>query len=562
MTLEQVAERFDAADLMPQEKALRSLKRCRPDRPPVYRHGDVYHLDPFDAELSLWAFRLGLRPARGAPPPDDETPQEARERQRRNEERRAKEAADLASMRRAVIRAFPSADPAALVVLDVDDGHVARFAGDNLGEAVEHLAQFDVLAAVNARPTFISLGIDVASRRIHELRPSQKTIRASARGTVLNITMEHLLRSSCGIKRRWGREDPLRKLLDAGKTDRLLDRLEAEVMDLAALYHFGRLQHVLRIRWRTLDEIIRVHWVQFDEWGIWDWARLASKAGQPLEVVAGSAPDPDDPWGSAEWCTLYSPEGYVPVLVTSNRDLIQIRDVQRLRMARPGDWHAPLPPEAAGPSTSVGSGWKASRADERILRVRITLALEGEPVWRVIELPAGSSFWDLHVAIQDVMGWLDYHLHSFGVRDPDDGSRVEIGIPLDDMPIDEEPPPLPSWRVPVLRFLNSEQPECTYIYDFGDWWVHELRLEALEPADPTLDYPRCIDGARACPPEDVGGTFGYEEFLEVLADPNHEDHEHYKTWSGGQFDPEAFDAAAVTFRDPGEHWATAFCVRT
>jgi hypothetical protein len=85
-----------------------------------------------------------------------------------------------------------------------------------------------------------------------------------------------------------------------------------------------------------------------------------------------------------------------------------------------------------------------------------------------------------------------------------------------------------------------------YEYDFGDGWRHEVLFEGCLRAERGRCYPVCIEGARACPPEDVGGTWGYEEFLEAMADPDHEQHEEFRDWIGARFYPEAFDPAAAT----------------
>jgi hypothetical protein len=82
-----------------------------------------------------------------------------------------------------------------------------------------------------------------------------------------------------------------------------------------------------------------------------------------------------------------------------------------------------------------------------------------------------------------------------------------------------------------------------YEYDFGDGWQHEILLEKVSPCDPTVRYPRCLDGARACPPEDCNGMGGYMNFLETISDPGHEEHEECLDWIGGEFDAEKFDAA-------------------
>jgi hypothetical protein len=131
-------------------------------------------------------------------------------------------------------------------------------------------------------------------------------------------------------------------------------------------------------------------------------------------------------------------------------------------------------------------------------------------VWRRIQVPEGYSFWDLHVAIQDAMGWKDYHLHEFIVVDAKTRRVKRIGIPDDEMP--DGPPSLAGWKVPIGRYLTYGTDPVRYRYDFGDDWEHTVEFEELLPADEGA-YPRCIGGAGACPPEDVGGTSGYAEFL-------------------------------------------------
>ena len=180
-------------------------------------------------------------------------------------------------------------------------------------------------------------------------------------------------------------------------------------------------------------------------------------------------------------------------------------------------------------------------------------------VWRRIQVPAKYSFWDLHVAIQDAMGWLDYHLHEFRLLDAAERQVASIGIPTEDDPQDR--PVVPGWQVPLSKFFdqrNWHAPPAMYAYDFGDDWQHVLVHEGFESADDNRKYPRCVAGEGRCPPEDCGGVHGYAEFLEVIADPDHEEHELTLRWAGGQFDPEAFDPAAVKFDDPKKRWKKAF----
>jgi len=84
-----------------------------------------------------------------------------------------------------------------------------------------------------------------------------------------------------------------------------------------------------------------------------------------------------------------------------------------------------------------------------------------------------------------------------------------------------------------------------YLYDFGDGWEHRVTIEKALPADPAVKLPQCLDGANACPPEDVGGSPGYEDFLAAIRDPAHEERDAMLEWCGGAFDPTAFDVEAV-----------------
>jgi hypothetical protein len=180
-----------------------------------------------------------------------------------------------------------------------------------------------------------------------------------------------------------------------------------------------------------------------------------------------------------------------------------------------------------------------------ILRLRITLNEIMPTIWRQIEILSNASFWDLHVAIQDSMGWLDCHLHEFLVTDR--GNELRVGIP-DDSGWGE--PLIPGWERELSTALSAAGDRVGYTYDFGDGWEHEVILEAIESEQPGVVYPRCIAGGRRCPPEDCGGPWGYERLLEVLADPNHEEHAELLEWVGGRFDPEAFSAGDVVFDDP------------
>ena len=113
-------------------------------------------------------------------------------------------------------------------------------------------------------------------------------------------------------------------------------------------------------------------------------------------------------------------------------------------------------------------------------------------------------------------------------------------------------------EIPILRYLSAKGAQAAYTYDFGDGWKHTVVVEDVLPRVPGAIYPRCVGGRRKCPPEDVGGVWGYERFLSALADPTHEEHESYLIWVGGSYDPEGFDADSVRFDDPEKRWRIAF----
>lgn len=187
-----------------------------------------------------------------------------------------------------------------------------------------------------------------------------------------------------------------------------------------------------------------------------------------------------------------------------------------------------------------------------IFQLKITLNDIDPPIWRRIQVPDSHTFWDLHVAIQDAMGWSDTHLHEFLVTDPASGVPVRIGV------AESNHHPSSGGDVPVARYLRLERPRATYIYDFGDHWRHTILLESVLPRDQELKYPHCLAGERACPPEDCGGPPGYGDLLEAIGDPKHEEHEASIDRVDRGFDPEVFDIAKVNFDDPKERWKERF----
>jgi Plasmid pRiA4b ORF-3-like protein len=169
--------------------------------------------------------------------------------------------------------------------------------------------------------------------------------------------------------------------------------------------------------------------------------------------------------------------------------------------------------------------------------IKITLRHSRPPIWRRLQVPSSSTLEELHNAIQSAFGWENYHMWVF------ETSGAQYGIADRDLDI----------RNAAAKRLDQVAgrtgAKLSYTYDFGDDWEHDLVVDAVTGAEPGVAYPRCLSGRRACPPEDCGGIWGYDELLEILADPAHEEHIERLEWLGldsaDEFDPAAFDLDTV-----------------
>jgi hypothetical protein len=187
---------------------------------------------------------------------------------------------------------------------------------------------------------------------------------------------------------------------------------------------------------------------------------------------------------------------------------------------------------------------------DRVYQFKISLKKIKPPIWRRIQVPETYTFWGLHVAIQDVMGWKDTHLHHFEIVNPSTGMKEEIGIPDEDFEMEHII--FHGWKRKITSYFTTENNNADYIYDYGDDWEHTITMERILPRERGIIYPICIAGERSCPPEDCGGTSGYEDFLEIIMDPNHKEYEETLTWVEGTFDPEHFDITEVVFDNPNK----------
>jgi len=194
---------------------------------------------------------------------------------------------------------------------------------------------------------------------------------------------------------------------------------------------------------------------------------------------------------------------------------------------------------------------------KNVYQFKITLLGIEPPVWRRIQVPESYTFWDLHVAIQDSMGWRDCHLHQFTLAKPSTGGVHEIGIPGDDdFSMGESV--LPGWKQKIASWFTMNNSEAEYVYDFGDDWEHTIVLEKILPAEENVRYPICIKGERACPPEDCGSIPGYEDLCEVMKNKDGEEYQEMFEWLGGEYDPDHFCVEDVRFDDPKKRFKRAF----
>jgi Plasmid pRiA4b ORF-3-like protein len=182
-------------------------------------------------------------------------------------------------------------------------------------------------------------------------------------------------------------------------------------------------------------------------------------------------------------------------------------------------------------------------AQDQIARLRITLDKVKPPVRRSIEVPLSIRLDRLHRVLQIVMGWEDYHLYEFRI-----GRDVVYGVPDPNGDVLGSRTRRANKTTLASLLAQTSNKTFKYVYDFGDDWLHTVKLEALAAPEPQTTYPRLLAAKGRCPPEDVGGPWGYAQYLEAMADPGHELHAQMVEWRGPDFDPNTVDEAAIQTR--------------
>ncbi len=199
---------------------------------------------------------------------------------------------------------------------------------------------------------------------------------------------------------------------------------------------------------------------------------------------------------------------------------------------------------------------KNVKTSQPVFQFKITLNDSQPKIWRRIVVPKEYSFFDLHVAIQDAMGWTDGHLHGFLIEKEKSSKRrtmMSFPNPEDDW-AGEDNDTLDERSQYIADYFGVIVKQCIYTYDFGDSWDHTVFFERELPANTGVKYPQCIAGKNACPPDDCGGVWGYSELQTAIQNPKHPRHGELLEWLGlnhpSQFDPAAFDPSGVQFQNP------------
>ena len=169
-----------------------------------------------------------------------------------------------------------------------------------------------------------------------------------------------------------------------------------------------------------------------------------------------------------------------------------------------------------------------------IYQLKIVLREISPPIFRILQIKGNANLGKLHDYMQGVMGWKDCHLHEYKIKEQRYRAYEQMYEEIDEPDMHDE-------REYRINKLLQEGDSVEYIYDYGDCWKHTITVEKIISPEDGVYYPICTYGERACPPEDCGGPWGYEELLAILKDPEHEEHENYTDWVGDDFDSDKFD---------------------
>jgi hypothetical protein len=173
--------------------------------------------------------------------------------------------------------------------------------------------------------------------------------------------------------------------------------------------------------------------------------------------------------------------------------------------------------------------------------LKITLEGTKPPIWRRLQVPSNANLGWLHAVIQVAMGWTNSHLHQLIV-----GERMYSDPTFELAEFEGDPEVFDANKTVIHEIAPRVKSAFVYEYDFGDSWEHRVTVEKILDPDPgTPRIAQCLDGERACPPEDCGGVWGYANLLKIIRNPKHREYEEMMEWLGGEFDPEAFEREKI-----------------
>ena len=191
---------------------------------------------------------------------------------------------------------------------------------------------------------------------------------------------------------------------------------------------------------------------------------------------------------------------------------------------------------------------------KQIYQLKISIKYISPPIWHRILISNYSTFAELHDVIQEFFNWGNYHLHEFYYYKQ---NYIYRQIRIQGLDIDDSFSPNSDFydvREDAIRLcdvFSTEQRVVNYLYDFGDNWEHNIKLEKIFPYKDGFHSPLCVGGRRATPPEDCGGSYGYQEILEIQENKKHPQYKETITWLGGKFDPERIQIS-ITKMTPRE----------
>ena len=180
-------------------------------------------------------------------------------------------------------------------------------------------------------------------------------------------------------------------------------------------------------------------------------------------------------------------------------------------------------------------------AADTVYQFKITLLENHPPIWRRIQVK-DCTLDKLHEHIQTAMGWTNSHLNQFKIGEQRYADPMLMEEDFEEFGYQDST----TTKISSILPKTGKRLRFQYEYDFGDSWDHEVLFEGVVRAESKVKYPLCLKGARACPPEDCGGVWGYAEFVEAIGNKKHEQHKEMLGWVGGRFDPEKFDPVKVT----------------